>query len=78
MDTNAIITLIQSIGFPVVMCGAMAYYVKYMADRNREDLAAERSQHDDEMKQVTEAIRNNTIALQKLTDYMEVKHVNGN
>lgn len=78
MDANAIITLVQTIGFPVVMCGLMAYYVKYMSDRNREDLAAERSQHDDEMKQVTEAIKNNTIALQKLTDYMEVKHANGN
>ena len=78
MDANAIITLVQSIGFPVVMCGAMAYYVKYMSDRNREDLAAERQQHDDEMKQVTEAIKNNTIALQKLTDYMEVKNVKGN
>lgn len=77
MDANAIITLVQTIGFPVVMCGLMAYYVKYMSDRNREDLAAERAQHDDEMKQVTEAIKNNTIALQKLTDYMEVKHAKG-
>ena len=77
MDANAIITLVQTIGFPVVMCGIMAYYVKYTSDRNREDLAAERSQHDDEMKQVTEAIKNNTIALQKLTDYMEVKHAKG-
>lgn len=77
MDANAVVTLIQTIGFPVVMCGAMAYYVKYITDRNREDLAAERSQHDAEMNKITEAIKNNTIALQKLTDYMEVKHAKG-
>lgn len=75
MDANAVVTLVQTIGFPVVMCGAMAYYVKYITDRNREDLAAERSQHDAEMNKITEAIKNNTIALQKLTDYMEVKNV---
>ena len=78
MDSNALLTLIQSVGFPIVMCGAMGWYVKYITDRNREDLAAERTQHDQEMAKITEAIKNNTIALQKLTDYMEVKDVKGN
>ena len=27
MDTNAIITIINSVGFPIVVCGFMAYYI---------------------------------------------------
>lgn len=77
MDTNSIVSIITSVGFPIVMCGAMAYYVKYITDQNRADLADERMQHDAEMQKVMEAIKNNTIALQKLTDYMEVSNVKG-
>lgn len=73
MNTQDIILLIQSVGFPIVMCGAMAWYVKHMSDQHRDDMAAERSQHAEEMKDVTEAINNNTLAIQKLTDYMERK-----
>ena len=68
MDANTIITLITTVGFPVVMCGAMAWYVKYITDQNRADIASERNQHDEEMKEITQAINNNTLALQKLTD----------
>ena len=68
MDVNGIVGIITTVGFPIVMCGGMAWYVKYITDRNREDIAAERAQHDAEMKDVTTAINNNTLALQKLTD----------
>lgn len=70
MDANTIISLITSVGFPIVMCGGMAWYVKYITDLNRADLANERQQHDEEMKEVTQAIANNTLALQKLTDML--------
>lgn len=71
MDFNAWITLITTVGFPIVACGGMAWYVKYITDRNREDLKEERSQHTEEMTKVTEALNNNTLAIQKLTDYIE-------
>lgn len=71
MDFNAWITLITTVGFPIVACGGMAWYVKYITDRNREDLREERSQHTEEMTKVTEALNNNTLAIQKLTDYIE-------
>lgn len=70
MDTNTIIALIGSVGFPIVACGAMAYYVKYITDKNREQLTEIMNQHKDEMTDVTTAVNNNTLALQKLTDYM--------
>lgn len=71
MDANAIISLITTVGFPIVMCGAMGYYVKYITDRNRDDMISERNNHQEEVKAMTEAINNNTLAIQKLTDYIE-------
>ena len=71
MDVNNIVTIITTVGFPIVACGGMAWYVKYITDRNREDIKEERDQHDQEMKKVTEALNNNTLAIQKLTDYIE-------
>ena len=68
MDTNSIVSIITSVGFPIVMCGAMGWYVKYITDRNHDDMAKERAQHDEEMKEVTQAINNNTLALTKLAD----------
>ena len=40
MNVNDIATLVSSIGFPIVMCGAMAWYVKYMSDQYKADLKA--------------------------------------
>ena len=73
MTPNDIITMITTVGFPIVMCGALGYYVKYTNDRNREDLLTERTSHKEEIETMTEAINNNTLALQKLTDYIERK-----
>ena len=73
MDTNSIVSIITSVGFPIVMCGAMGWYVKYITDRNHEDMANEREQHDAEMKEVTQAINNNTLAITKLTDLISDK-----
>lgn len=66
VDANAIIALIQSVGFPIVMCGLMAWYVKHITDKNREEIAQEREAHKQEMKQVITAINNNTIVIEKL------------
>lgn len=66
VGTNEIITLIQSVGFPIVMCGLMAWYVKYITDKNRKEIAEEREAHKQEMGQVITAINNNTIVIEKL------------
>lgn len=70
MGASDIIQLITTVGFPIVACGGMAWYVKYITDRNREDMKEERNQHDSEMQKVTDALNNNTLAIQKLTDYI--------
>jgi hypothetical protein len=68
MDVNQILQLISSVGFPIVCCGAMAWYVKYNADKEREERTKMNEQHKVEMHEVTEALNNNTLALQKLCD----------
>lgn len=60
MDANVIITVIQSVGFPIVMCGAMGWYVKYITDK-----------HNAEMQSITSALNNNTVALTKLCEKLE-------
>nr|DAF18596.1 MAG TPA: YvrJ protein family protein [Caudoviricetes sp.] len=68
MDVNTILQAVGTLGFPIVCAVAMAWYVKYMSDRNREDIDKLNLQHQQEMKEVTIALNNNTLALQKLTD----------
>ena len=68
IDFEAISNLISTVGFPIVcflMCG---WYVKYREDKNDEKFVNLNKQHDEESKRMTEAVNNNTIALQKLTD----------
>ena len=71
MDWSAITQAVTTIGFPIVMCGAMAWYVKYITDKHREEVTKLNEQHQHEMEKVTTAINNNTLALTKLCERME-------
>lgn len=62
------ITAITTLGFPTVACIAMAWYVKYITDKNEKARQAESENHKAEMQKVTEAINNNTLALTVLTE----------
>lgn len=70
MNINDVLTAVTTVGFPIVCCGAMMYYVKYTTDKHREEIETLNTQHKDEMKEVTNAVNNNTLALQKLCDKM--------
>lgn len=56
---SAITTLIGSLGFPIAACIACFWM-----------LNKEREEHKAEMQKVTEAITNNTMALNTLTERM--------
>ena len=60
MDIQAILTAISTVGFPIVVAGAMFWKM------NKQD-----EDHKQEMNKITEAINNNTIALTKLIDKLE-------
>lgn len=68
MDVNAILQAVGTLGFPIVCAISMGWYVKYITDRNRDDIDKLNTQHMQEMKEVTTALNNNTLALQKLSD----------
>lgn len=59
--------------FPIVMCLVMAWYVKYREDKHSEEMSATRSDHKTELDNVTTALNNNTLAIQRLTDFMHME-----
>lgn len=68
MDFSALVQAVTSLGFPVVCCGAVMWYVKYLTDSNRAEIDDMTMQHREEMQQITQAVQNNTEALIRLTE----------
>ena len=66
-----IFSVIGQYAFPIVACVVMGWYVKYIQDNYRKDISEISTRHKDEMDKVTVALNNNTLAIQKLTDYIE-------
>ena len=66
-----IFSVIGQYAFPIVACVVMGWYVKYIQDNYRKDIADISIRHKDEMEKVTAALNNNTIAIQRLTDFIE-------
>lgn len=73
-----IATLLGSYAFPVVACLGMAWYVKYITDKNSKETATLNEQHTKVMlaykDELKDAINNNTLVMQKLCDSMEIKN----
>lgn len=68
---DQIFTAVGQYAFPIVMCLVMAYYVKYTEDKHRDERTSITNSHKAEMDQLVTALHNNTLAIQKLTDFME-------
>lgn len=66
MDLNIILTMIGSVGFPIVACVCMGWFVKYLLDENNKQIQSITNEHKREMEEVTTALNNNTIVLEKL------------
>lgn len=73
MDVNTIASLITAVGFPIVACMGCALYVKYITDNYRQDARDMRREHSEEVSKMTEALANNTLAIQRLVDKLEQK-----
>ena len=73
MEFSDILTLIGSYAFPIVMCIAF-FWRQYKSDaEHREEMESIRKSHTEESARTTEALNNNTLALQRLTDKLEAK-----
>lgn len=71
MATSEITTAITNIGFPIVMCLIMCWFMKYLIDKQREELNSINETHKTEMDNMTQALNNNTVILQKLCDMLD-------
>ena len=71
MDANNIITMIGSLGFPIVACLGVAWFFAKVNENYRNDIKEMNRQHKEEMDKMTDAINNNTVVIQKLIDRME-------
>ncbi len=72
-----IIQMIQAFGFPIASCCAMAWYVKYITDQNNQRLDTMNKEHREEVHRLSSVLENNTLAIQKLTDYITMGQANG-
>lgn len=62
MDFATVLQAIATVGFPIVMCMVLMWYIKDTNDKHKE-----------ETKQFTEALNKNTLVLQKLCDNLGVE-----
>ena len=70
---SEIVQIISTVGFPIVCCGALMYYVKYIIDMNREQLNSIMETHKHETGELTTALNNNTLVMQKLVDRLDAE-----
>lgn len=79
MDAQTIGSLIASLGFPIVACGAMAFFIVKRSEANdvklealrreqREDILTIQREHKEEVQKMSDALDNNTRALERLTE----------
>lgn len=60
MDANNLTAIVGTLGFPIVMCLMFFKYIRQMTE-----------QHKQEVKELSEAVNNNTLVMQQLIDKLE-------
>ena len=72
MESQSIIQMVSSVGFPIVMCLLMMYYIKYREDKNTENTKELNEAHTKEMMlfkdEMKKSLDNNTEALNRLAE----------
>ena len=71
MDIQIFAQAVTQVGFPIVCCGAMMWYVKYSTDKNRDEVDKLNEQHRQEMADMTTALNNNTVVLTRLCEILK-------
>lgn len=60
MTANDIITIVSTLGFPIVMCGALFWY-----------MVKQRQEHTEESKEMRTAIESLKVAITELTAHLK-------
>jgi len=69
--TDTLLTILGNYVFPIVACCVMAYFVKYMYDQTNSRVDKLNEQHKNEVDTLSEVIKNNTVALEKMNTLIE-------
>ena len=70
---NDVVQIISAVGFPIVAALGCAYFVKWQYEQNQKQIEEMRKEHKEEVQKMTDALNNNTLALQKLVDKFDDK-----
>lgn len=68
---NDLVTIISSLGFPIVACIGCGYFIKYQMDVFLKQIQSIREEHKNEVKEMTKAINNNTSVIQALVEKLD-------
>nr|DAL16278.1 MAG TPA_asm: YvrJ protein family protein [Caudoviricetes sp.] len=68
---DTLLTILGNYVFPIAACCAMAFFVKYMYDQTNGRIDKLNEQHKNEVDNLSEVIKNNTIALEKMNSLIE-------
>lgn len=69
--SDTFLTILGNYVFPIAACCAMAFFVKYMYDQTNTRMDNLNTQHKNEVDTLSEVIKNNTIALEKMNTLIE-------
>lgn len=74
MDYNIITQMVSSLGFPIIVCGVMAYYIlvkdkQYLEliNQYQEDIANRDSRYQEKLDSMTNALNANTKVIAELS-----------
>ena len=73
MDTQAIQTLISTVGFPIAAFCWSAYMIKKEREDSRSEMQKMREEHRTEITELTKVLSENTTVLQGLKQLIEDK-----
>lgn len=69
--SDTFLSILGNYVFPIAACCAMAFFVKYMYDQTNTRMDNLNVQHKNEVDTLSEVIKNNTIALEKMNTLIE-------
>ena len=69
--TDTFLTILGNYAFPIVSCCVMGYFVKYMYDQTNARVDKLNDDHKDEVENLSNVIKNNTVAIEKMNSLIE-------
>lgn len=70
MDVKTIINLISSVGFPIVMCGMMGWFIKYQMDQNSKAM-------NNIIEKINDILEENKQAISEILEEVKSERDNG-